>query len=119
VECWRERCLHDTAARLTQGAVEVVKRGVSVVDGMERVCDETVGVLEVSEECERLEGSAGGLSWAQLCECDKVPLPCGMPCSCPSNTTPPSLPASLSVAPCAFPAIAADGDPFGSLPISF
>ena len=29
--------------------------------------------------------------------------------------TPPSLPASLSVAPCASPAIAADGDPLGSL----
>lgn len=35
----------------------------------------------------------------------------------PFLPTPPSLPASLSVAPCASPAIAADddGDPFGSL----
>jgi hypothetical protein len=33
----------------------------------------------------------------------------------PFLPTPPSLPASLSVAPCASPAIADDGDPFGSL----
>lgn len=48
-----ERCLHDTAGRLTQGVVEVVKRGVSMLTVWRRVCDETVGVLGVSEECER------------------------------------------------------------------
>lgn len=62
-----------------QGVVEVVKRGGSVHG---RVQDETVGVLEVLEVSEG--AGQGGLSKAQLCECDKVP--CGMPFP-PSNTT--------------------------------
>jgi hypothetical protein len=48
-----ERCLHDTAGRLTQGVVEVVKRGVSMLTVWRRVCDETVGVLGVCRKSVR------------------------------------------------------------------
>jgi hypothetical protein len=96
---------------LTQGVVEVVKRGVSVLTTVHGgVQDETMGVLEVSEERERArQADYQRRSYVNAIRCHAA---------CPALLpTPPSLPASISVAPCAFPAIAADGDgdPFGCL----
>jgi hypothetical protein len=108
----REVCLHDTAGMLTQGVVEVVKRGVSVSTVHGGVQDETVEVLEVSEECERACKRARQADYQRRSYVNAIRCHAACPALLP---TPPSLPASISVAPCAFPAIAADGDPFGCL----